>query len=51
MKVLRGKPILVCFVHHKSHIDWPEIELRPCGERLVTDCLSHGMAIKRALIE
>ena len=24
------------FVHHKSHIHWPQIEPRTCGERLVT---------------
>jgi len=28
--------------HHKSHMDWPGIELGLCSDRSITNCLSHG---------
>jgi hypothetical protein len=33
------------FVHHKTHKDWPGIEPGFCGERPVTNRLSHGTAM------
>ena len=32
------------FVHHKSHMDWPEIEPGPPRWEPATNCLSHGTA-------
>jgi len=42
---LRGKTFPIPpFFHHKSDVDWLEIELGLCGWRLVTDCQRYGMA-------
>jgi hypothetical protein len=46
-EVLEVKPVHQCLlVHHKSHMDWPEIEPWPMWLRSTTNCLSHGMAEK-----
>ena len=37
------------FVHHKSHMDRPEIKPQPHGEGVAANRLSHGKGIQRLI--